>query len=73
MATERLLLIADPHVPQRARVLPEQIWSEVQRADVVVHACDWGDIALLDELEERSRRRVAVDAARVWRQLIEPP
>lgn len=56
MTSERLLIIADTHVPKRARTLPDQLWAEVERADVVVHAGDWVDVALLDELEERSRR-----------------
>ncbi|WP_432478313.1 metallophosphoesterase family protein [Nocardioides sp. GXQ0305] len=56
----RLLLLADTHVPRRARGLPAQVWQEVEAADVVVHAGDWVDVALLDELEQRSRRLVAV-------------
>ncbi|WP_216693015.1 metallophosphoesterase family protein [Dietzia psychralcaliphila] len=55
----RLLLLADTHVPTRARELPSQLWDEVDRADVVVHAGDWMDLALLDALEERSTRLVA--------------
>ncbi|HLV03959.1 metallophosphoesterase [uncultured Georgenia sp.] len=50
----RVLLLADTHVPVRARALPEQVWREVARADLVVHAGDWVVPALLDELEERS-------------------
>ena len=60
MTTERLLIIADTHVPKRARSLPEPVWAAVDAADVVIHAGDWVDVALLDELEERSRRLVAV-------------
>ncbi|NIH87620.1 metallophosphoesterase family protein [Amycolatopsis granulosa] len=56
----RLLIIADTHVPKRARDLPDRVWAEVARADVVVHAGDWVDVALLDELESRSRRLIAV-------------
>lgn len=59
MAT-RLLIIADTHVPKRARVLPAQVWGEVDAADVVVHAGDWVDVTLLDELEGRARRLVGV-------------
>ena len=55
----RLLLLADTHVPRRARGLPRQVWAEVERADVVVHAGDWVDVALLDALEERSARLLA--------------
>jgi uncharacterized protein len=36
----RLLPLADTHVPQRARGLPEQVWQAVEAADVVVHAGD---------------------------------
>ncbi|WP_206789206.1 metallophosphoesterase [Amycolatopsis sp. MtRt-6] len=56
----RLLLISDTHLPARARELPAQVWAEVAAADVVVHAGDWVDVALLDELEERSERLIGV-------------
>jgi uncharacterized protein len=56
----RLLLLADTHVPRRARDLPPQVWDEVASADVVVHAGDWVDLALLDALEQRARRLVGV-------------
>ena len=56
----RLLLLADTHVPRRARDLPADVWAEVDRADAVVHAGDWVDVALLDALEQRSRRLIGV-------------
>src|SRR3954463_280309 len=56
----RLLLLADTHVPRRARDLPSQVWDEVDAADVVVHAGDWVDVALLDALEQRARRLIGV-------------
>ena len=52
-------MIADTHVPKRARDLPAQVWDEVARADVVIHAGDWIALELLDELESRSARLVA--------------
>lgn len=55
-----LLLLADTHVPKRARDLPDQVWEAVEAADVVMHAGDWVEAPLLDRLEERSRRVVAV-------------
>jgi uncharacterized protein len=55
----RLLLIADTHVPRRARDLPAQVWDEVGHADVVFHAGDWVTAELLDELESRAARLVA--------------
>ena len=55
----RLLLVADTHVPKRARDMPTAVWDEVARADVVLHAGDWVEPSLLDELEERAERLVA--------------
>ncbi|MGA6162130.1 metallophosphoesterase family protein [Amycolatopsis magusensis] len=56
----RLLIIADTHVPARARTLPAEVWAEAGAADVVVHAGDWIELALLDELERRSKRLIGV-------------
>lgn len=56
----RLVLLADTHVPKRARGLPAEVWDQVEAADVVIHAGDWVAPDLLDELEERSARLVAV-------------
>lgn len=52
-------MIADTHVPTRARDLPARVWDEVAKADVVMHAGDWVAPGLLDELESRSARLVA--------------
>jgi putative phosphoesterase len=51
----RLLLLADTHVPKRARDLPTEVWAAVDVADVIVHAGDWVDVAVLERLEERLR------------------
>jgi uncharacterized protein len=56
----RLVLMADTHLPKRAKRLPEELWAAVDAADVVVHAGDWVDVALLDEIERRSHRLVGV-------------
>jgi putative phosphoesterase len=56
----RLVLTADTHVPKRARDLPAALWAAIEAADVVVHAGDWVDVALLDEVEARARRLVGV-------------
>ena len=55
----RLLLIADTHVPKRARDLPSRVWDEVADADVVLHAGDWVEPSLLDVLESRAKRLIA--------------
>ena len=71
----RLLLIADTHVPKRAKDLPTRVWDEVSTADVVVHAGDWVEPALLDTLEARAKRLVACwgnnDGAELRRRLPE--
>jgi putative phosphoesterase len=51
----RIVLTADTHVPRRAADLPAALWSEIEAADVVVHAGDWVDVALLDALQARLR------------------
>jgi len=58
--TTRLLIVADTHVPTRARDLPIEVWRAVDAADVVIHAGDWVDVALLDGLERRARALVGV-------------
>ncbi|WP_134766119.1 metallophosphoesterase [Nocardioides sp. 1609] len=55
-----VLVIADTHLPRRARDLPPELWEQIEAADVVVHAGDWVDLATLDRLEERARRVVGV-------------
>jgi putative phosphoesterase len=36
------------------------LWTAIETADVVVHAGDWVDVALLDLLEARSQRLIGV-------------
>jgi len=59
MATS-LLLLADTHLPTRAKVLPDAVWAAVDRVDVVFHAGDWVDVATLDALEARAARLIGV-------------
>jgi uncharacterized protein len=56
----RLVLTADTHVPKRARDLPPRLWADIESADIVIHAGDWVDEALLDNLLARSRRLIGV-------------
>lgn len=46
----RLLLVADTHVPKRARALPVEVRRAAAAADLIVHAGDWVDESVLDEL-----------------------
>ena len=56
----RLLILSDTHVPARARDLPAQVWRAVEAADLVIHAGDWVDVRLLDELTTRSAMLLGV-------------
>jgi putative phosphoesterase len=55
-----LVLLADTHIPKRARDLPPEAWAAVDLADLVIHAGDWVDVETLDALEARARRLVGV-------------
>lgn len=55
-----LVIVSDTHVPKRARALPPVLWDAIEAADLVIHAGDWVEVALLDELEARSERLVGV-------------
>ncbi|MFI7024369.1 metallophosphoesterase family protein [Micromonospora sp. NPDC049900] len=56
----RLVIMADTHLPKRARDLPAGLWAAVDAADLVVHAGDWVSASLLDDLERRSARLIGV-------------
>src|SRR5699024_9137408 len=54
MATN-LLLLADTHIPTRAKRLPEAVLEAVDAADIVVHAGDWMDLETYELLQSRAR------------------
>jgi len=56
----RLVILADTHVPRRARDLPAAVWAAAESADVVLHAGDWVDVSLLVQMRSRVRRLVGV-------------
>jgi uncharacterized protein len=56
----QLVIVADTHVPKRARDLPAPLWRAAEAADVVLHAGDWVDVALLDAMQARCNRVVGV-------------
>lgn len=45
-----LLVLADTHLPKRAKALPAPVVDAMATADVIVHAGDWVDEATLDLL-----------------------
>ncbi|MCW2164265.1 hypothetical protein B0I12_001391 [Microbacterium hydrothermale] len=46
----RLLLLADTHVPKRARTLPAAVRRAASAVDLIVHAGDWVEEQVLDDL-----------------------
>ena len=44
------VVIADTHIPRRAKALPDSLLPHLQRADLILHAGDLMDPALLDAL-----------------------
>ena len=54
MATN-LLLLADTHIPARAKRLPEAVLEAIDAADIVVHAGDWIDLDTYELLQSRAR------------------
>lgn len=56
----RVAVIADTHIPRRARDLPASAWGELEQADVVIHAGDVTAAGFLERLRLRSRGLIAV-------------
>ncbi|MDP8939266.1 MAG: metallophosphatase family protein [Actinomycetota bacterium] len=44
------VVIADTHIPRRAKALPDGLFPHLERADLILHAGDLMDPALLDAL-----------------------
>jgi predicted phosphodiesterase len=65
-----MLLIADTHVPKRARDLPASCGLRSRRPTWWYHAGDWVAPALLDELERRSARWWASSATTTARSCV---
>ncbi|GAA4107172.1 metallophosphoesterase family protein [Enteractinococcus coprophilus] len=54
MATN-LLLLADTHIPARAKRLSDAVLQAIDAADIVVHAGDWIDLDTHELLQSRAR------------------
>ena len=50
----RAVVLADTHVPRRARDLPPALWSAIDAADVVIHAGDWVSLELVSAVSARA-------------------
>lgn len=45
-------LIADTHIPVRAREIPQKIFKIFEKVDFIMHAGDLVDLSVIDELEQ---------------------
>lgn len=45
-------LIADTHIPARARSIPKRVFEIFENVDFIVHAGDLVELAVIDELEQ---------------------
>ena len=45
-------LISDTHIPDRARLLPQNIFEAFESVDLILHAGDLTSIEIIDELEK---------------------
>jgi putative phosphoesterase len=53
--TTSMLVLADTHVPRRARDVPAQVWDAIDRADIVAHAGDWVSLELVERIRARAQ------------------
>lgn len=51
-ASKTVGLIADTHVPARARCIPKMVFKIFENADFIVHAGDLVKLSVIDELEQ---------------------
>lgn len=57
----RIGVIADTHIPDRAKEIPEKILEDFKKVDMVIHAGDLVDLSVIDELKS-----VCADVRAVW-------
>jgi putative phosphoesterase len=50
--TKTIGLIADTHIPVRAREVPRKVFEVFEKVDFIVHAGDLVDFSVIDELEQ---------------------
>jgi len=51
-ASKTVGLIADTHIPTRAKCIPKMVFKIFENADFIVHAGDLVQLAVIDELEQ---------------------
>ena len=51
-ASKTIGLIADTHVPARAKSLPKEVFEAFKTVDFIIHAGDLVELSVIDELEQ---------------------
>lgn len=49
--TARVVVLADTHMPRRARALPPEVLAAIERADLLIHLGDFTELSLARTLE----------------------
>lgn len=47
----RIGIISDTHIPERAEDIPQEILNDFKNVDMIIHAGDLGDLAVLEKLK----------------------
>lgn len=56
----RILVLSDTHIPRVAQDLPAKIYEEIKKADMVMHAGDFIDEEVLDNIKRVKKEVYAV-------------
>jgi hypothetical protein len=56
----QLLIVGDTHVPTRSRNVPDIIWQEVRKADIVIHTGDFVTVEVLEQFDDEAKELRAV-------------
>ncbi|WP_173918083.1 metallophosphoesterase [Halobacillus sp. Marseille-Q1614] len=48
----QLVILADTHMPKKAKQLPEKLVQELQKADLIIHAGDWQTPEVYEQFQE---------------------
>jgi putative phosphoesterase len=49
--TARIVVLADTHMPRRGRQLPEEVFSALETADMIIHLGDFTGMSVVETLE----------------------
>ena len=48
----KIVVLSDTHMPKRSKQLPETVVSAIRNSDLIIHAGDWTNIELYEELKK---------------------